>query len=400
MKPPRDFRPPLEPPEDPTVDELLALADQVRRNRLKRQRDDEWKRVREEVRREASGKILGRSGEGWLPAYLGDRECMGPFTLRELRSLPRRGRVAQAGVDTWSPAWYAEPGSPLERAISQLAVGGGRKVKLVPQPVMDHRVGWFPDAGLVFAEGHPGGSRLGSADDLPIVLEQLEERLQEAMIPVTRSARAGIRRVDATVDLITDSPAEGLAILAGVAALSVPGGKLVTYRSQRAIETVLMKSRAGKTVARVYDKGIEAGVAPRGRLLRPEDQRRFSKETRRDASELTTAYIRDLYRRRFTPLYESARGIKVAGLPVLAERLREAIEAGVIEPSRARSLAGYLLLETVDAPQGSRSTRYALEKECRELGLVVGDGALQEIEVDLGAVLEECLDADAWSRSN
>jgi hypothetical protein len=286
----------------------------------------------------------------------------------------------------------------LESAIARLAVDGGRKVKLVPDAVMGHRVGWFPVAGLVFAEGHPGGSALGSPDDLPSVLERLEEQLQEAGIPVGRLCRAGVRRVDATVDLITDSAAEGFAILAGVAALSLPGGKLVTYGSQRAIETVLMKSRAGKTVARLYDKGIEAGVAPRGRLIRPEDQRRFSKATRRDASELTTTYVRDLYRRRFTPLYDSARGVKVAGAPVLAERLREAIEAGVIDPSRARSLAGYLLLQTVDAPQGSRSTRYALEKDCRELGLVLGDGALQEVEVDLGAILEECLDADAWCR--
>ncbi len=174
----------------------------------------------------------------------------------------------------------------------------------------------------------------------------------------------------------------------------------MTYRAKRAIESVLMKSSAGRTVARVYDKGIEAGLAPRGRLIRPEDQRRFSKPTRRDASELTTTYIREQYRQRFMPLYESARGVKVAGAPVLAERLREPIEAGVIDSSRARSLAGYLMLQAVDAPQGSRSTRYALEKDCRELGLVVGDGALQEVEVDLGAILEECLEADAWTRSS
>lgn len=141
-----------------------------------------------------------------------------------------------------------------------------------------------------------------------------------------------------------------------------------------------MKSSSGKTIARVYDKGIESGTAPRGRLIRPEDQRRYDNASRRDVSELTSSYVRAQYRRRFTALYESARGVKVAGPLVLATRLGEAVEAGMIEPSRSRSLAGYLILEAASVKQGSRSTRYALEKECRELGLVVDDGALQEVE--------------------
>lgn len=84
-------------------------------------------------------------------------------------------------------------------------------------------------------------------------------------------------------------------------------------------------------------------------------------------AELTAKYVRAQYRRRFTSLYESARGVKVGGPLVLATQLGEAVEAGLIEPSRARSLAGYLVLEAASVPQGSRSTRYALEKECREL---------------------------------
>jgi len=133
-------------------------------------------------------------------------------------------------------------------------------------------------------------------------------------------------------------------------------------------------------------------------LIRPEDQRRYPKALRRDATELTSAYVREQYRERFMPLYDSARGLKVGKVTALAVRLGEAVEAGMIQPSRARSLAGYLLLEAAGVPQGSRSSCYALEKECRELGLVVGDGAMQELEVDLGAILEECLDADAWDR--
>lgn len=396
MKPPRDFNPPLPPIPELTVEELIALGETERQRRFRHQREQEWAARREDTRRMASGALVAAGDQP--PGYLSDDQAVGPFARRELRALPRSGRVVQAGIDTWSPAWYAMPASALERAMEALGEGPRRSVQLLHDQVMGHRVGWFPNSGLVFAEGHPAGEGLCCPDELPAVLEALETSLQDRGIPVAPDCRAGIRRVDSTVDLQTDSAAEGLAILAGVAALSVARGKVVAYRWGRTIETVLMKTITGKTVGRVYDKGIESGAAPKGRLIRPEDQRRYVKATRRDVAELTSEYVRGQYQRRFMPLYESARGVKVGGPVVLATRLREAVEAGMIEPSRARSLGGYLLTEAVDMPQGSRSTRYALEKECRQLGLVLGDGALDEVEVDLGSILEECLESEAWAR--
>jgi hypothetical protein len=45
---------------------------------------------------------------------------------------------------------------------------------MVPGHVAGHRLGWFPESALVFAEGHPAAGDLGCADDLPDVLERLE----------------------------------------------------------------------------------------------------------------------------------------------------------------------------------------------------------------------------------
>lgn len=306
MKPPRDFWPLVDPPPAPTVEELLALHEKEHRRRACRQREREWQERREDTRRDVTGALVGREKDGRPPSYLADESAFGPFARSELRASPKSGRVLQAGSDTWSPAWYAEPGSALERAMALLANGASR-TKLLPDRILAYRVGWFPEFGLVFAEGHPSDGRLACADDLPSALENLETRLRDIGVAVGPRCRAGVRRIDSAVDLQTDSAAEGLAILAGVAALAVARGKLVAYRSGRATEAVLMKSVAGKTMARVYDKGVEAGTAPRGRLIRPEDQRRYIKGTRRDVSELTAAYVREQYQRRFMPLYQSAK---------------------------------------------------------------------------------------------
>ena len=370
----------------------MALRDEEHRRRVQRQRQRAWHEFRRDMRRDAAGQLVPRAQVVRIPSYIGQDGALGPLAIREVRAAPASGRVVQAGIDTWSPAWYAGD-SMLARVMASRAEGQGR-VRLLREPVSGYRVGWFPETCLVFAEGHPVVDGLGCPDDLPAALDALEEQLQASDVPVGPTCRAGVRRLDAAVDLRTDSASEGLGILAGVAALTVPGGKLVAYRSGRAIESVLLKSASGKTTARVYDKGVESGRAQRGRLIRPEDQRRYVKATRRDAHKLTVGSVRQRYRDRFVPLYHSAKGVKVAGALVLAERLGEAVDAGMIEPSRARSLAGYLVLEAAGVPQGSRSTRYTLERECRELRLILGAGALQEVEVDLGASLE----ADAWAR--
>ena len=147
----------------------------------------------------------------------------------------------------------------------------------------------------------------------------------------------------------------------------------------------------------MYDKGVEAGLAPRGRLIRPEVQCRWAKGSRREVEELTTDYVRAQFWRRLAPLWEAAQGVKIGGHAALIERVRTAMERGELSASRARSLVGYVVLAESDVPQGAKRTRYELDRDCRRLGLGFGSGD-EDDSVDLGAVLEECLDSNEWGR--
>jgi hypothetical protein len=292
---------------------------------------------------------------------------------------------------------------------------------MLEHSVEGHRVGWFPGSGLAFAEGHPGGDRLGCPDDLPEVLCALERALWDRDIPVEpRRSRsvwdgpcgpqkrqgghrstgfAGVRRLDVTCDLDFAAGAEGLAVLAGVAALNLPRMQTAVRRQAggRFIETVAFHGSGGrKLLGRWYDKGVESGLAARGRLVRPEDQRRFTSDSRRATEELDTVYVRELFRQRFLPLWRAAKGVTVAGRMVLAAKVAELVEEGSLSAEQAEKLVGYLVLQQADCWSGARATRYRREALLRDNGLVLADGVMQEVEVDLHSVLEEALESDLW----
>lgn len=312
-----------------------------------------------------------------------------------------------AGIDTWSPCWCLEPESPAARHIAASCQGG-----MLPDPIAGHRVGLR--GGLLWAEGHPADG-LAAPAALPAALSALELALLEAGVPLPIGRRgedlygdrhegfAGIRRLDSTVDLAVDTAAEGVAIMAGIAAVArdMPASKTNVWFGEQGgrIQTVAIHGPSGgRLLGRVYDKGAESGTAAPGRLLRPEDQRRWAKGWRRDVEELTGQYVREKYVSRFAPLWRASKGVTVAGPIVLAQKLADLVVADELAPSRARTLAGFLLLEGLGAPQGGARTRRTLRRECREHGLVIADGVLQEVEVNLGSVLEAALETDAWER--
>jgi hypothetical protein len=302
--------------------------------------------------------------------------------------------------------------------MEALATERAPRSQLLPESVVGHRVGWFPGSGLLFAEGHPDQDGLCRSDALPAAAAAVREGLcDRGVIPPSwrlwslvgpdgpRVATGGvgfggIRRLDSTVDLSFESPAEGLAALAGVAALSLPRVKTQVIREVggRRVETVYFRGSSGKRVlARWYDKGVESGSAGRGLHVRPEDQRRFPKEARLDlAAVASSTYVRDAFVRRFSPLWRAAKGVKVAGVIELAQRLAEMQDEGLISPGEAKRIAGHLVLDAADAQRQSRSQCYKDRADARKHGLVLADGVLDEVEVDLGEVLERALDAECW----
>lgn len=324
-------------------------------------------------------------------------------------------RVTEAGVDTWSPCWYVAPDGPAARWLGEQAtVPSKRGAWLVAEPVGGHRLGWFP-AGLVFAEGHPdpAGGLCPANELVPRALE-LQEAIQAAGLPLSGRERgftslgaaseglSGLRRADFTVNVEMAGPA-GLATLAAIAGLmrDAPGVKNVIYGAQRRVETVYLRGHSGRAVlGRWYDKATESLVGPPGSLVRGEDQRRWPKGYRRDVEELTPTEVKRSFQRRFYPLWKASKGVTVAGLAVVVEKLVEAVDAGEIGRQQGRLLIGDTCLEAYGhgGELVSPSTRRLSRQLRRELGLVLADGVLQEVEVDVAEVLEAALDTDLWER--
>jgi hypothetical protein len=82
----------------------------------------------------------------------------------------------------------------------------------------------------------------------------------------------------------------------------------------------------------------------------------------------------------------------------LAARLGELVEAGEITARQARTIAGHLVLEAggLEEAVAPVSSRYRYKAQARNHGLVLADGVLDEVEIDLGEVLETAMDEGAW----
>jgi hypothetical protein len=162
------------------------------------------------------------------------------------------------------------------------------------------------------------------------------------------------------------------------------------------VETVYVRGFSGvKILGRWYDKGLESGWSLRGERIRAEDQRRYPKGHRRGIHELEAHYVRSKFQQRFYPLWQATKGVTVAGPMIVADKLAEMVHEGELTARQAEQLAGYVVLAKLGVKH-KRSTTYNRRKSLRELGLVVADGCLQEVEVDLHAVLEEAMESPAW----
>lgn len=329
--------------------------------------------------------------------------------------------VRRAGIDTFSACWKLAGGSRGARALDALATQPASRGRLVPEKIGGFRVGWFPGPGLAYVEGHPGGEDgLGGASGLAEALRAVKAQLSDigVQLPDARSHRgspalgqsdrdgfAGVRRVDACVDLDVQDRSAGLALLAAVAATST-----VTPRTQSsvrfasdgtgAVETVAFHGLGGKKIlARWYDKGVESvGPGQRGVLIRAEDQRRYPSGRRPPVEAVTGAQLRTNLRQRFYPMWQATKGTKVLTQVRLIRELGRKVDAGELRPTSAEKLAGYLVLARKrwpSTPAEERRDRRRRE-QFRRLGLIETPAALEDVEFDLHEVLEQVLDGAVW----
>lgn len=328
--------------------------------------------------------------------------------------------MREAGIDTWSLGWYLREGSPAARAMQALATQPVARGRVIPDEIAGHRVGWFPGSRLLFAEGHPVDDALAGCAELPVAAERLSEALgdlgilppRHALAPIQNgrgdllpviggSGFAGVRRFDSTFNRGFVDGAEGVTVLAGVAAVAVP--RLKTHVIERvgggAVETVYHVGSGGKNVLdRIYDKGIQSGAALRGQLVRFECQIRYSKESRPPLEAVCDQrYVRGMFVHRFEPLWKASKGVTVGNTEKLAIRLGELVDDGVLSLTEARSLAGHLALDSVGVEESRMQRRgYNKQRErARKHGLVLSSGL--DLDVDLSEVLESVFDAESWN---
>lgn len=304
-------------------------------------------------------------------------------------------QVVAAGIDTWSFCWYVERDSELATTMRRNATRPISRCWQLPQAIGGYRVGWFPDSGLLFAEGRARPDGLCAAPQVSDAVEDLRTALEASGIGPVPLSDLRLRRLDIAVDLRSAACVDGLSILRQAAATE--GGKVGVYRDEHCVETVVLMTPSGRTKARIYDKGRQTRTDQRGRWLRFEAQWMFSRGSRPLPSALGPDDLRERFASRFKIYWGSPPRAVPPGSDPIIHRVAEAIERGELLPSRARSLVGYLYLTEAGLMQGARRTVAELEHECREHGLSFevseGDGE----PLNLRQVFEECLKLDVWS---
>lgn len=303
--------------------------------------------------------------------------------------------VTEAGVDTWRPV-FRTSFSVDEGVWRRIGQGGS----FLREDVPDYKLQWFPEYGVLCAEGHPNHDGLCAPWQLEAAYQGLLDSLEE--YGVARPTRfLGLGRLDSTVTQRFGDGREGLAALMGIAALDVPACKpKVIGKPPETVYFVHERGR-GRVLGRAYDKGLESGTAERGELVRLEDQRRWQSSARPQRDRFHAGFVRDRFESRFKALYRSAKGVKVAALPVLARTLADRVRAGDLTHREMERLGGFILAELGGGARASYPARtYKRRKaELRDHGLVVADAFFAPVEVELDAVLERALETPLWGAS-
>jgi len=127
--------------------------------------------------------------------------------------------VTEAGVDTWRPTFRTS--FSVDETIWRRMGRGGCFVR---EDLPGHRLEWYPEHGVLAAEGHPNPDGLCQPWALEDAYQRLLDRFEEYDVP--RPTRfLGLSRLDTTVTQRFPTPQDGRAVLAGIAALDVPACK-------------------------------------------------------------------------------------------------------------------------------------------------------------------------------
>jgi hypothetical protein len=256
------------------------------------------------------------------------------------------------------------------------------------------RVGAHRD-GMLYAEGRLAAILNGPDDHSLLPMAALEDGAAAAAqrfgFDVDRSdARLG--RLDIAAELRFDDGRDGLAFLHALSLADVPWAKVGTEGKKREhIQTVNFRTVRGRQILmRAYDKGIEAGIAPPGELIRFERQRRYRKSAERGVAQALELDPRDLFIGRELKSLVDVTAETVCDTWGAIDRLNQLMWQGRIKAPKADVLAGFL----VRRGEGHRSsTWYSRWADLRTLGIVIDPLARERTAVPVGRHLREMADS-------
>jgi hypothetical protein len=252
------------------------------------------------------------------------------------------------------------------------------------------RIGAHRD-GMLYAEGRLAAILNGPDDHSLLSMAELEHGARVAAqrfgFDVDHTdARLG--RLDIAAELSFDDGRDGLAFLHALSLADVPWAKVGTEGKKREhIQTVNFRTvRGSQILMRAYDKGVEAGIAQPGELIRFERQRRYRKTLERTVAMALELDPRQLFIGRELHSLVDVTAETVCDTWGAVDRLNELVRRNEIRAAKADSLAGFL----VRGGEGHRvSTWYGRWADLRSLGIIVAPLARERSGVPVGRYLRE-----------
>jgi hypothetical protein len=303
-------------------------------------------------------------------------------------------RVVSVGIDTIG--WIWRPDDPL--AVRQALATGcfvpaarGWRARTSGRDVLV--VGVFPPTGFyaegrlaAVCDGDRGTHRLAAPAELVTGTERAAAAFEPFGIGLDPEA-ARVRRIDLSGELGFADPRQGLAFLRALAAADLPGLKTDVWRRAGCVESVLYRTpRRRVVVARGYDKGREAGIAPPGTVIRLERQMRFPRGRQRSPREVAREPLGELFLAAFRALAKCADLVVTTATGAMDEVLKR-VEQGLLTPRVAERLLGTLVLwQQFGASWGGWSEKVARDRcrQLRELGIVVALDGCERLTVPIG----------------
>jgi len=259
---------------------------------------------------------------------------------------------------------------------------------------LDSLPGWkcgsMPAIGVTWTEGHPADGHLASADEVATAATRARAVVDEHFGVVKDR---GVSRSDVTTNHPFHRPVDARAFLAGMAAIDLPRSH--TTRRGHPVQSVSYSHATGKRIlARCYDKGLERGGEP-WQTARLEDQRRYPSGGRPPIEVVADGkFLRGRFEARFGPIRKAVDGVKAASFPVIAQALADEARYGYRTAREVERLAGSLVILSGGGGDAySRRTMYRRRGELRDAGYVIADDLYETVEVNLGDVVTQALEA-------